>query len=208
MLAKIRSRLTYANVMATIAVFIALGGSSYAAVKINGKNIKNRTVAGTKLKNDTLTGTQINEGTLGTVPLAANADRAGSAGSADQVDGLDSQDLKVRCPDGTRPFAGDCFETNARSEAQWRDAASDCAEDGRRLPTPDELFPLLAGTPGDQPDEMTSVIHHDFMTASSVSQRYTLIFEFTPGGGTTGTLVDSREANLPAGYRCVATPSN
>ena len=33
-------RLTYSNVMATIAVFIALGGSSYAAVKITGKNVK------------------------------------------------------------------------------------------------------------------------------------------------------------------------
>src|SRR4051812_19327222 len=31
---KLRDRLTYANVMATIAVFIALGGSSYAALKL------------------------------------------------------------------------------------------------------------------------------------------------------------------------------
>ncbi len=32
-----RSRLTYANVMSTLAVFIALGGSSYAAVQLNGQ---------------------------------------------------------------------------------------------------------------------------------------------------------------------------
>jgi len=31
---RLRSRLTYANVMATIAVFIALGGASYAAIEI------------------------------------------------------------------------------------------------------------------------------------------------------------------------------
>ena len=31
MLRQIRNRLTYANVMSTLAVFIALGGSSYAA---------------------------------------------------------------------------------------------------------------------------------------------------------------------------------
>ena len=34
MRAWLRSRLTYANVMATIAVFVALGGTSYAAIKI------------------------------------------------------------------------------------------------------------------------------------------------------------------------------
>ena len=33
----IRSRLSYANVMSTLAVFIALGGSSYAAVTLNGR---------------------------------------------------------------------------------------------------------------------------------------------------------------------------
>lgn len=31
---RIRGKLTYANVMATIAVFIALGGASYAAIKL------------------------------------------------------------------------------------------------------------------------------------------------------------------------------
>jgi hypothetical protein len=33
MIQRLRARLTYANVMATIAVFIALGGSSYAAIE-------------------------------------------------------------------------------------------------------------------------------------------------------------------------------
>ena len=31
---RVRRHVTYANAMATVAVFIALGGSSYAAVKI------------------------------------------------------------------------------------------------------------------------------------------------------------------------------
>src|SRR5689334_19857532 len=33
-LARLRSRLTYANVTATLALFIALGGTSYAALKL------------------------------------------------------------------------------------------------------------------------------------------------------------------------------
>ena len=37
MIEAIKQRLTYANVMATVAVFIALGGSSYAALSITGK---------------------------------------------------------------------------------------------------------------------------------------------------------------------------
>jgi len=35
-------------VMSTLAVFIALGGSSYAAFTINGKRIENRSIAAKK----------------------------------------------------------------------------------------------------------------------------------------------------------------
>ena len=43
-----RPRLTYANVVATLALLLAIGGTSYAAITINGKSLKNRTVAGKK----------------------------------------------------------------------------------------------------------------------------------------------------------------
>ena len=46
MLSTLRARLTYANVMATIAVFVALGGSSYAAITITGKNVRNSSLTG------------------------------------------------------------------------------------------------------------------------------------------------------------------
>lgn len=78
----LKAHLTYANVMATVAVFIALGGSSYAAVKLNGKDIKKNTVAGKALKKDTLTGREIKESKLGKVPAAASADSATAAASA------------------------------------------------------------------------------------------------------------------------------
>ena len=41
--------LSYANVMATLALFLALGGTSYTATQINGSQIKNRSIAGQKL---------------------------------------------------------------------------------------------------------------------------------------------------------------
>ena len=75
MLDKLRRRLTYANVMSTLAVFIALGGSSYAAWTISGGDLKNRSIAGKKLKRNTLTGKQVRESRLSRVPRARNADR-------------------------------------------------------------------------------------------------------------------------------------
>jgi hypothetical protein len=80
-----RPKLTYANVMATIAVFIALGGTSYAAFKLPKNSvgakqlkknavltakIKKEAVTAAKVKKGSLTGTQINASTLGTVPTA------------------------------------------------------------------------------------------------------------------------------------------
>jgi hypothetical protein len=45
-----RNRLSYANVMATLAVFVALGGSSYAAIKVTGKNVTNGSLTGADIK--------------------------------------------------------------------------------------------------------------------------------------------------------------
>lgn len=87
-------RLTYGNVVSTLALFIALSGVSYAATKIKvpknsvgSKQIKRSAVTSSKIKNNTITsndikagaiaGDRINIGSLGTVP------RAASAGTAD-----------------------------------------------------------------------------------------------------------------------------
>jgi hypothetical protein len=61
----IRARLTYANVMATIAVFLGLGGTALAgSALIDGANLKNRSVAGKKLKKHTVGATEIKLGQL------------------------------------------------------------------------------------------------------------------------------------------------
>src|SRR3954471_12214522 len=57
---KLRSRLTFANVMSCVAVFIALGGTGYAAVKlpknsVGSKQIKKNAVSSSKVKNGSLT---------------------------------------------------------------------------------------------------------------------------------------------------------
>ncbi|MDX6616947.1 MAG: hypothetical protein QOD60_2038 [Solirubrobacterales bacterium] len=73
--------------MATIAVFIALGGAGYAAVKlkknsVGTKQLKANAVNGTKVADGSLTGADINSATLGTVPNAANAANAANATAA------------------------------------------------------------------------------------------------------------------------------
>ncbi len=70
------------NAIALLALFIALGGTGYAASKLNGKNIRKHTISGVALKNNTLTGKQIKESTLGTVPSATHASTADSATNA------------------------------------------------------------------------------------------------------------------------------
>ena len=64
MLFKLWTRLTYANVMATIAVFVALGGSSYAAIKVTGKNVTDSSLTGKDVKNSSLTTSDVRNGSL------------------------------------------------------------------------------------------------------------------------------------------------
>lgn len=82
-----------ALVISVLALFVALGGTGYAASQINGKSLKNNSVPGKKLKNgsvtggkvksDSLTGGQINESSLGTVPSSTNAAHATNAATLD-----------------------------------------------------------------------------------------------------------------------------
>jgi hypothetical protein len=87
---KFRGKLSYANVMATVAVFIALGGASYAAIKvpknsIGRSQIKRNAVNGSKVANRSLTGSDIDTSTVGQVPSAKHADSADKASSADNA---------------------------------------------------------------------------------------------------------------------------
>jgi hypothetical protein len=59
-----RARLTYANVVSTLCLFILLGGGAYAAGTIDGADLKARSVPATKIKRDALTGAEIKESTL------------------------------------------------------------------------------------------------------------------------------------------------
>jgi hypothetical protein len=98
MLGKFRRHLSYANVMATIAVFLALGGGAYAAATVGSSQIKSNAILSRHIKNgqvknadlaaNSVRGGKIIDGSVGSPDLAANsvgADKIidGSVGSPD-----------------------------------------------------------------------------------------------------------------------------
>jgi hypothetical protein len=91
---RLKGKLTYANIVATLALFIAVGGASAFAATQLGKNsvgtkqIKKGAVTGAKIKKGTITETNINLAKLGTVPSATSATTATTA------DGLSAPESK------------------------------------------------------------------------------------------------------------------
>ena len=55
---------SYANVLATAALFVALGGSSYAAVEITGKDVRDGSLTGADIGNNSLTSADIKNESL------------------------------------------------------------------------------------------------------------------------------------------------
>lgn len=80
-----RRFITFANVVACLALFVALGGASYAAFKLPKNSVGTRelkpravktgkvaksAIVTNRLRNDAVTGAKVKEATLGTVPSA------------------------------------------------------------------------------------------------------------------------------------------
>ncbi len=87
MAAKIAEHLR-SNVIAYLALFVALSGSAYAASHINGKTIRKHSLPGNRIKKNSVTGKQVNESKLGTVPSATSAMSATTADTATNANAL------------------------------------------------------------------------------------------------------------------------
>lgn len=86
---RLKRRLTYANVMSSIAVFLVLGGATALAASQLGKNsvggaqlkrnavtaakIKKNAVTSTKIKKDAITGSKIKDGSIGGADINAGS---------------------------------------------------------------------------------------------------------------------------------------
>jgi hypothetical protein len=69
MFARLRSRLTYANVIASVALFMAMGGTGYAALNlpkasVGAKQLKAGSVTAKKVKSGAITSAKVKNGSL------------------------------------------------------------------------------------------------------------------------------------------------
>jgi hypothetical protein len=214
---RLRSKLSYANVMATLAVFIALGGTSYAVTALPRNSVGSRqlrrhavtnskiapgAVSGSRVKPNALTGAEINENALGPVPSArfadhsATADSATSAGNAATVNGVTANQLRLSCPAGTVRYIGECFQTAEHAATDWGTASTACASAGGRLPVPAE-FAQIAQATGLQ-----------FSATEWTSDLTDLDHAITSNGanGLNVVATDGSQGGHP--YRCVLLASN
>ncbi|MDX6718413.1 MAG: hypothetical protein QOJ63_667 [Solirubrobacteraceae bacterium] len=98
-----RGRLSYANVTASLALFVALGGTSYAAIKLPAKSVgtvqlKSRAVTKAKIAPGAVDGSRVRNGSLKTADLAAGA----ADGSKVRDGSLTGADLAAGAVDGSK----------------------------------------------------------------------------------------------------------
>jgi hypothetical protein len=193
-----RRHLSYANVMATAAVFIALGGSSYAALTITGADVRNGSLTKRDLRKNTLDGSRVRESRLGKVPRARNADR---------LNGVSAARLFVRCPGSTVPVSDVCVETSSRDPLPYGGAAVACegtdrgATPGRRLPSHDELLTAI-GEPGVNLATGGELTRNVYPAGNG---RVDVLFVTDAGGS---VAVTSDTAAGAKAFRCVTDPLN
>jgi hypothetical protein len=204
MLSWIASRLTYANVVATLALFVALGGSSYAVVRIGSddiadnsvrsKDVRNRTLTGRDVAPDALGGRTIRESGLGRVRRARVADALTDPGAAA---------LRMRCPTGTQLAGGLCFESTARQSSSFLSAVGLCTATNlgnRWLPSYAALQALYATN--------ANIISPGGELTANVSKA-----ENPPGAISVAVIrangdLDFVDGTVSLPYRCVTTPTN
>ena len=140
--------------VAPVARVVALGGSLYAAPRLDGNTNKAKSLPGNRLKPRSvpanrlkpgvlsalsgstaqITGAEINELTLGQVPEAAHAETAGKAQSAVEAETAQNAIHAVNagtvnghsagCMPGTQLFAGTCWQLAAADTALTAPAAA------------------------------------------------------------------------------------
>ena len=210
MLEKLRQHLTYANVTATLALFIALGGSSYAALRVGSREIADNSIRSRDVNNHSLTrhdlarntldGSVIRESRLGRVPRAAVAD------DADASAAWPPPISRLKCPSDTLHDRRPLRRTSAAT-ALWRTArpaltvlncwGATLPGSGAGFPTHGELRAALQGLTLAPGGELTGDVWPD------TSGELQVLF-VTTQGGSVGVTSDT-DAGKKA-FRCVFDP--
>jgi hypothetical protein len=216
MLSSLRKHLSYSNVTATAALFIALGGTSYAVIRVDSgdvvddslrsedvrnnslrsRDVRDRTLRARDLVRNSLGGAVVKESALGQVPRAADADRVG---------GASAEGLRVRCPTDTSRNAGICIEQSARPADGFLGAINACDNAGRGLPTMPQLdaFARIHGPLSPQGEWTSSVYRNPDNGANAFDQLEAVVI-----GEGAAVSYDRVYLAVQHAFRCVALPSN
>lgn len=178
--------------MATIAVFLVLGGGAYAALQLPKNSVRSKHIVNGQVK---------------VRDLASGAKKGAVTGAKVREESLTGKDFdETACPGGTRFYGGACIETDARPPTTgsggigtggFNEATRTCAQTGRRLPTYSELEGFR-----DEPgitlsgSEITQELHDD--SDGGIFPKYMAIND----AGDRSNF--SQSANNA--FRCVATP--
>src|SRR5919204_655399 len=135
MISKLRGRVSSAHVIALVALFVALGGSAFAAAKIGTKDIKNGAVTAKKIRNQAVKTKKIADGAVGNAKIHSAAVTHGKLAGTEEgvatrtVPPNGTLNVTVDCPTGdqaisggyTTPPGGQVEVTRMRrfSEASW-----------------------------------------------------------------------------------------
>jgi hypothetical protein len=184
MLPSVRKRLTYANVMATIAVFgVVAGSGAYAASKLK---LKNNSVTTKKIRNGAVVNSKLADGAITNPKLADGAvTRSKLASGISQCPANMTKVLPDLCVDST--------DRSTPSNATWNQAIGGCQSAGLRLPDSAEalaIYPVVSHTS----DGL-------YWTDDVSSDTKAVILN---GASDALNLLDRTVA---ATYRCVATPT-
>ena len=167
---RVRGRLTYANVVSTLALFLVVAGGSALAADHLAKNsvgtpqIKKGAVTTAKIKNDAVTGAKIKLATLGTVPSAATATSASTATTAGSANSAKTAGHAATADSATS--AGHADAANTATSAAHADTA-DTASSAGHADTANTATSAAHADTAQTADSATSAGHAD--TANSAT---------------------------------------
>jgi hypothetical protein len=132
---KLRSHASFSNVVALMALFVALGGTSYAATRIGSKQIKNNSVRSVDIKNRTIKSKDLARGVIGATLQSTAAQASRDAGPTGV--GASQNYTPVATLGGLEPGAYVLFakinqSSNNRTEGRCRIQAEGDVDDSSR----------------------------------------------------------------------------
>jgi hypothetical protein len=214
-LRRVLKQLSYANVTATAALFVALGGTSYAVLHIDSGDIQDNSLRSRDVRNDTLRSRDVRDRSLlardvrpnslgGRVLKESGIRRVPHALTADQLGGAPAQDFRLRCPIDTAAKSGVCIESAARAPTNFFGAMSICNQIGRGLVTMPQLDRFARSNgPLSRPEWTGSVYRNPANGPVLVDQLETVLLS-----GVGDPSYERVYLAVQHAFRCAALPSN